>query len=415
MLKVTAWTSALEHLITKYNVTDDIDIVFYNEQEDSPAVLFNTLLCLVAPEDYVSQTDFVKKLQYILTDVLMCCCERQTGKLAAVFAEEPELRNRFWNCMFVNNKHKIIHAKKSSLHNKFENNNNPVAKPKSSLLKRRRDVPDTNLTPATSSNAQNSEDCRQKKIDAANARIDENKQRGMGDMNKVQKMQQRSEARSQQTALAKRSLPSCSATKNDDEHKIRRLNKKQSLNTPDAHSSSLFTGYFEKQHLARCGLHALNNIAGGPFFNHDDMIGSCKAYLEESEFAGIHERQEEHADFKTGWYSEAVLSYAFRWKYTDVNFANQDVVMKLDLDRPINFSVDSLNRIYDANITLGILVHESNPTSPNHWTAIRYYDNNIWLLDSLKPAAQQMNHSEYVCYIKTHRNAFAVVDSKKQN
>ncbi len=94
-----------------------------------------------------------------------------------------------------------------------------------------------------------------------------------------------------------------------------------------------FCGYFERQVLARCGLHALNNAAGGPFFNADDMSVACTEYVSEAPREGFLEHRDAH-ELPTGWFSEAVLAYVVRWKIA-YHTLGAFTSMSLDLDNPV--------------------------------------------------------------------------------
>ena len=59
--------------------------------------------------------------------------------------------------------------------------------------------------------------------------------------------------------------------------------------------------YFEQQSLARCGMHALNNLVGGPQFVPDDLERACAQVVAESG-----EPVTDHAT-STGWFSHSVL------------------------------------------------------------------------------------------------------------
>ena len=73
-----------------------------------------------------------------------------------------------------------------------------------------------------------------------------------------------------------------------------RTTSAKSQDLPSVPSTVAFSGYFERQVQARCGLHALNNAIGGPMFNVHDMTSACKAYLAELRREGCTERREHH-------------------------------------------------------------------------------------------------------------------------
>ena len=80
--------------------------------------------------------------------------------------------------------------------------------------------------------------------------------------------------------------------------------------------------------------------------------------------------------------------------------------MLLDLDNPIRSNKQAdLMRIYDPSVH-GIIVNKTQ----THWTAIRYVDEKIWLLDSQKEP-EVLSWDAYVTYIKKYHNAFALCDT----
>ena len=68
-----------------------------------------------------------------------------------------------------------------------------------------------------------------------------------------------------------------------------------------------------------------------------------------------------------------------------------------------------MNRIYDEDVTIGIVVNEDQ----QHWTAIKLENGNIWLLDSRETHAGYMTKDNYKAYIQRFRYAFAIVDQTK--
>ena len=81
--------------------------------------------------------------------------------------------------------------------------------------------------------------------------------------------------------------------------------------------------------------------------------------------------------------------------------------MTFDLNNPIRAESEaSLRRIYDTPDVHGIIVNEAQ----RHWTAIRYINERIWLLDSLKEP-QVLSWDDYVAYITHFHNAFALYDN----
>ena len=78
-----------------------------------------------------------------------------------------------------------------------------------------------------------------------------------------------------------------------------------------AGSAVPYPGYFERQSLARCGMHALNNALGGPFHTAADMDLACTMYLRAACREGLIEVRSQHQT-STGWYSSEVMACACR-------------------------------------------------------------------------------------------------------
>ena len=213
----------------------------------------------------------------------------------------------------------------------------------------------------------------------------------------------------------KRSLPSCLISQSDSisgRTKQRRLQKMSSDTTPSDTAASVqqsFEGYFEKQtpFKALCGLHALNNAIGGGFFSQEDMSRACTDFLREATREGLYENREDHEYTNTGWYSEALMAYVVNWKIAQNALGNfEGGQMLFDLNNPVRAeSHASLRRIYDLNVH-GIIVNQTQ----THWTAIRYVNHNIWLLDSLKEPTM-LTWEAYTAYIAQYHNAFALCDN----
>ena len=126
-------------------------------------------------------------------------------------------------------------------------------------------------------------------------------------------------------------------------------------------SSSWGNRYFERQSLARCGLHALNNIVGGPQFLPADLQAACVAICSETG-----ETAAEHA-LPNGWYSHSVLARVIqetippRWR--------------LELN-PL--SMADLHTFLLDPLVLGALMNENNL----HWTALVKHVGLVWYVDS---------------------------------
>jgi hypothetical protein len=163
---------------------------------------------------------------------------------------------------------------------------------------------------------------------------------------------------------------------------------------PPLDPSVAFLGYFEPQELALCGMHALNNALGLPLLTRDVMTVACTEYLSESAAEGNPEVRNLHESLRSGWYAEAVMAFALRWR---------DNIFSFDLDSPILANDDaSLLRLFAEN-TAGIAVNENG----QHWSCFKVYDERIWFLDSLREPLH-VSFDFYVAYVHRYQRAHAV-------
>ena len=195
-----------------------------------------------------------------------------------------------------------------------------------------------------------------------------------------------------------RDLPSLKRKRTSDEQSHLRTTSAKSQDLSSVSSTVAFSGYFERQVQARCGLHALNNAIGGPMFNVDDMTSARKAYLAELHREGITERREDH-EKPNGWYSAEIMAFVIEAKFTDHRLDHCDRI-HFDATNPIQ--IETASRIYDPQVC-GIIVNKDEA----HWVTFRLVDNHIWLLDSeLEP--QIYTFPQYLEFLKRYRNAFAI-------
>ena len=137
--------------------------------------------------------------------------------------------------------------------------------------------------------------------------------------------------------------------------------------------------FFEKQEfgLARCGLHALNNVIGWAGFSADDMSRACDLFIAESKIPdkeggqAWYQNRSEH-EREGGWYSSEVLGYALRGslRYQFV---------------PVSLTTTSISKLNEPSC-VGALVHHVDPTTQEglHWTCLRREGDLTWDLDSCK-------------------------------
>ena len=136
-----------------------------------------------------------------------------------------------------------------------------------------------------------------------------------------------------------------------------------------------FHGYFEHQRAAHCGLHALNNAIGGSLLTTENMRQVWVAYRDEARREGLFERQRDHWA-PNGWYSEAVLAYALRWKIAQETLGAY-AQLQFDVDDPLQPTAASACRIYHPDV-LGVVVN----VDQMHWVTFKLEQQQIWLLDS---------------------------------
>jgi len=144
--------------------------------------------------------------------------------------------------------------------------------------------------------------------------------------------------------------------------------------SPAAEATGSGTPYHERQVLGRCGLHALNHAMGSAYFSAEDLEVSCQQYIDEMSFEGSPEIRSDHITNR-GWYSEAVLMYAVRWKIAQESLGNS---MALTLVVIQHYQAEM---IYDKSC-LGIIVNRDL----SHWFTFKFHAGNIWLLDSQRPS-----------------------------
>ena len=119
--------------------------------------------------------------------------------------------------------------------------------------------------------------------------------------------------------------------------------------------------HFETQVQARCGLHALNNLLGGPCFDDATLAQACAQVI-----AITDEPQHEHR--KTGgWYSHSVLSAALE------NIFPPFCRLLISPVSPFAY-----NEILNDADTFGALVNHNQA----HWTAIIKHSGRLWDVDS---------------------------------
>ena len=156
---------------------------------------------------------------------------------------------------------------------------------------------------------------------------------------------------------------------------------------------SEYNGYFELQCEALCGMHALNNAIGRALHTPDSMSHACDVYVETACHEGFVEERAEH-EKPNGWYSSEVLAQAVVTRSLFVA-GHVEYVLKLE---PLRFNAEALQS------SVGAVVNINN----DHWVALKWVDDQVWRLDSLKPGPIPMTWQSYVSYIWEHKDAYRI-------
>ena len=172
-----------------------------------------------------------------------------------------------------------------------------------------------------------------------------------------------------------------------------------------ADSPPVYTGYFQRQVQAQCGMHALNNALGFEFILASDMRLAAQSYIDEQQFERNPERMRDHIG-RSGFYSEAVMTFVLRWKIAQHELGNH-ARFTMDVNQPVQPNHDDASRIHEADVQ-GIIVNLNHA----HWTAFRAENGQIWLLDSLERAPIPYTFEGFVKYLRMYRNAFVLKDEK---
>ena len=94
-------------------------------------------------------------------------------------------------------------------------------------------------------------------------------------------------------------------------------------------------------------MHALNNVLGMDLFTAETMSEACDNFLTENRFEGGQERRSNHETPLTGFYSEAVMTYALRFKQN---------LFVMDVDAPIRpDDAEDVQRIFADDTMVQLL------------------------------------------------------------
>ena len=154
-----------------------------------------------------------------------------------------------------------------------------------------------------------------------------------------------------------------------------------------------FKPYFEQEDQARCGMRALNNAIGRALHTPASMSHACDVYLKSARHKGLVEVRATH-EKPNGWYSSEVLAQAVVTRSLFVA-GHVEYVLKLE---PLRFNAEALQS------SVGAVVNINN----DHWVALKWVDDQVWRLDSLKPRPIPMTWQSYVSYIWEHKDAYRI-------
>ena len=154
-----------------------------------------------------------------------------------------------------------------------------------------------------------------------------------------------------------------------------------------------YIGFFERQKLDLCGMHALNNGLGFQFCKEHDMAFALEDYLISAKHDGLHEIRSMHA-ISSGWYSSEVMSHA-------INTAS------MSKSGTVRYVMELKPLLADPNVihtAVGAIVNKDN----THWVAIRSIGGKIWYYDSKAKQPTRMTQNEYVSFVNTRKAAYPI-------
>ncbi|CAK0903273.1 unnamed protein product [Prorocentrum cordatum] len=160
-----------------------------------------------------------------------------------------------------------------------------------------------------------------------------------------------------------------------------------------------FTGFFERQRGAHCGMHALNNALGFALLDEGTMEASAHAFIEHAALDGLPQRLRDHMS-PSGGYSEAVLAFVLQ------RCGNS---FSLNLNAPV-LPQDAMN-IFAPNV-VGVVVNQNNA----HWIAVKAVSGRIWKLDSAPGDGRSVAEpvlcelSDFQKLLRRHPTAYPLLD-----
>jgi len=140
-------------------------------------------------------------------------------------------------------------------------------------------------------------------------------------------------------------------------------------------------------------MHALNNAIGRAWQTIEDMQYACDNYLASSYHEGMCEIRAEHAK-PSGWYSIEVMAKAVTSTCMQKH-GRVDHIMNLE---PLSVNPAALLNC------LGAVVNIQNA----HWVALRWFGEQVWLLDSQQPQPVSLTWREYLDFVRAHKDAYCI-------
>ena len=168
---------------------------------------------------------------------------------------------------------------------------------------------------------------------------------------------------------------------------------RQESQTDVPSSAPCYHGYFERQEAAMCGRSAINNGIGFCFCTSKDLMHACEDYLQEHPYDT---RDMHEAD--TGWFSSEVMA--------------RSLLMTGDWKGRFEWGLQPLHvdpTVLQSDDVAGAVV---NLRVEKHWVALRFFEEEFWLLDSLREP-KLLTPLEYRFYVRRHRDAYPIYRVQK--
>ena len=134
-----------------------------------------------------------------------------------------------------------------------------------------------------------------------------------------------------------------------------------------------YSGYFEMQQGAFCGMHALNNLLGLQLYSQEDLERAANLMVVDRVYDESLENGEDvhlHID-DSGNYSSELLSWVLA---NSIRLLADTTVYEMVLS-----SLKDDESVFHHESVIGALQNRGNA----HWVAVRKFEGHVWELDSL--------------------------------